>query len=255
MNQCIFYSHFTVFYGSNPKQVNSHSHPTIQLVLGKNEPFLSKNANGVWQPKRGLLISPNHQHECRAKGIHILSIDIEPESTFGEWIELNYLENHGFLEYPGNALGQFPFDQLEQALSKMNWEGLKQLVLLYFGFENKIEPKEQDERIDQVVTFIHQNIHEQITSQKLCSLVYLSESRLLHLFKEKMGLPIRNYILWYRMKVALKCALEHKSLTEAAHSAGFADQSHMSKTFLKMIGVSPSTLVKNSKFVQVSLPD
>ena len=88
----------------------------------------------------------------------------------------------------------------------------------------------------------------------LTEVAYLSESRLLHLFKEEMGLPVRNYILWYKLKIVLEHILEGNALTTASYSAGFADQAHMTRTFTRMTGVPPSLLTKNSKFVQVSFP-
>jgi AraC-like DNA-binding protein len=85
--------------------------------------------------------------------------------------------------------------------------------------------------------------------------VFLSESRLLHLFKEQIGLPIRNYILWIRLKKVVELIANGESLTYAAHEAGFSDSAHLSKIFLKSIGINPSFLIKNSKFIQVFVPD
>jgi len=83
---------------------------------------------------------------------------------------------------------------------------------------------------------------------------YLSESRLLHLFKQEIGLPIRNYILWHRLQLAFKELSKGHSLTEVAYLTGFSDQSHLTRTFVKTIGATPSSLLKNSKFIQVSFP-
>jgi len=94
-----------------------------------------------------------------------------------------------------------------------------------------------------------------IDTKTLMEIAHLSESRMLHLFKEKMGLPIRNYILWFRLKTVLLQILDGKSLTEAAYSAGFSDQAHMTRTCVKMLGIPPSQIIKNSKFVQVSIQE
>jgi len=40
--------------------------------------------------------------------------------------------------------------------------------------------------------------------------------------------------------------------TEAAHMAGFSDQSHFTRSCINMIGVPPSSIIKNSKSIQVS---
>jgi AraC-like DNA-binding protein len=120
-----------------------------------------------------------------------------------------------------------------------------------FSIKYEHQYKTKDERIDLVKRYIHDNIHEILSTDQLTNISFLSESRLLHLFKEVMGLPFRNYILWYRLKVALKHLIREGTLTEAAHIAGFSDQSHFTRTCQKMIGVPPSIITKNSKFVQV----
>jgi AraC-like DNA-binding protein len=41
------------------------------------------------------------------------------------------------------------------------------------------------------------------------------------------------------------------SLTTAAHEAGFADSAHLSRTFKRMFGMTPSDLFKNDQYIQV----
>jgi AraC-like DNA-binding protein len=113
----------------------------------------------------------------------------------------------------------------------------------------------KDDRVEKILKFISNNIETLIDTKTLMEIAHLSESRMLHLFKEKMGLPIRNYILWFRLKTVLLQILNGESLTEAAYSAGFSDQAHMTRTCVKMIGIPPSQIIKNSKFVQVSFQE
>jgi AraC-like DNA-binding protein len=81
--------------------------------------------------------------------------------------------------------------------------------------------------------------------------VGLSEGRLVHLFTEQIGIPIRRYLLWLRINRAIRNLFENVSLTTAAHNAGFSDSAHFTRTFRRMFGVTPSELFKNSQFVQV----
>lgn len=74
----------------------------------------------------------------------------------------------------------------------------------------------------------------------LAAVAGLSEGRLGHVFREQVGLPLRPYILWLRMQRAAQCLGRGCSLTEAAHEAGFADASHLSRTFRRMFGLAPS---------------
>ena len=66
---------------------------------------------------------------------------------------------------------------------------------------------------------------------------------MIHLFSREMGLPIRRYTLWLRLRDVFLSLAEGCSLTEAAHRAGFADSPHMSRTFRGMFGIPPSFFV------------
>lgn len=109
-----------------------------------------------------------------------------------------------------------------------------------------------DERISDSLDWVKQHLTEQtITVEQLSGTVYLSSSRFMHLFSEEIGIPVRKYILWQRLKQALLIMAQGRSITEAAHEAGFTDSSHMNRSFNAMFGITPSKIFKNSRFVQV----
>ena len=102
-----------------------------------------------------------------------------------------------------------------------------------------------DERINHITDFIYNNLEiGKLKSKILANQIHLSESRFLHLFKEQLFLPLRKYILWCRIQKALIQIKKSHNFTSAAHSAGFSDSAHFSRTFFKMFVVSPSTLFK-----------
>ena len=253
MNQLVLWNDLTLFWGSNPRAVSEHSHPAIQLVIATQGSFLSKDESGKWMEKSGLLIAPNYFHECNAENIHILSIDIDPESALGEWILNNQLLEQRRIDYPSGFMATIDFEEISNKLDNGKWKELREMIENSFFFQPAALTSQKDERIEKIIDFIKSNIDKRIETSTLMDVAYLSESRLLHLFKEKMGLPIRNYILWYRLKTVIEQILIGSSLTEAAYHAGFSDQAHMTRTCVKMIGIPPSQIVKNSKFVQVSV--
>lgn len=244
----------TLFWGSNPKAVSEHRHPSIQLVLAAQNSFSSKNKNGEWIEKTGLLIAPNYFHECNAKNIQILSIDIEPESALGEWILKHLLNDHKIINFPPESKEGFNFKELSHNFKNKEWNKIRVIIENSFLYQQTYDPSQKDDRIENVLNFISQNINKPINTKKLTEVAFLSESRLLHLFKKNMGLPIRNYILWFRLKIVITQIMKGKSLTKSAYEAGFSDQAHMTRTCVNMIGVPPSTFSKNSKFIQVSYP-
>lgn len=85
--------------------------------------------------------------------------------------------------------------------------------------------------------------------------VQLSASRLRHLFRLQMGLALQRYLLWRRLIVAVRALTEGADLTRSAHTAGFADSAHFSRTFRRMFGVPPSLIFHRSHGVQAHLCD
>jgi AraC-like DNA-binding protein len=101
---------------------------------------------------------------------------------------------------------------------------------------------EIDPRIQTVVDALVANSSENVSLGDLAAGVCLSESRLAHLFRQEVGLPMRQYRLTLRMQEAVGHIAEGRSLTEAAHMAGFADSAHFSRTCRRMFGSAPSGL-------------
>ena len=254
MNYLIIWKDFKIFYGSHSRTVNEHSHPVIQLVFAVRGTFRSKDDSGDWVAKKGLLIAPNCLHECDASNIPIISIQIDPESSLGEWILSNHLKDRLTIDYPSKDIVSIDVNRFSDHLANEDWLAIREMVETAFGFRRTTPLLHKDKRIQDVVEFISNNIGQKINSETLAEVACLSESRLLHLFKEEMGLPIRNYILWLRLQIVIELILEGHSLTTASYQAGFSDQAHMTRTFCNMIGVPPSLISKNSKFVQVSTP-
>jgi AraC-like DNA-binding protein len=74
--------------------------------------------------------------------------------------------------------------------------------------------------------------------------VFLSPSRLRHLFVEQTGLAFKTFMQWRRLFRALEAYAQGRSLTEAAHGAGFADSAHFSRVFRRFFGLPATTLTR-----------
>lgn len=106
-------------------------------------------------------------------------------------------------------------------------------------------------RIAKALARIHQAQGQQLSLEQLAAHVALSQSRLSHLFKEEIGIPIQRYLLWYKVAAAAFNIGRGMSLTDAAGEAGFADSAHFSRTFRAMFGLTPSQILRRSKSVQI----
>ncbi|MCV7153604.1 MULTISPECIES: helix-turn-helix domain-containing protein [Mycolicibacterium] len=84
-----------------------------------------------------------------------------------------------------------------------------------------------------------------ISGADLAARVGLSASRLTHLFTEQVGIPLRRYVLWSRLRIAILRVQAGDDLTGAAHGAGFADSAHLTRTTRDMFGLPPSVLSRH----------
>ena len=100
-----------------------------------------------------------------------------------------------------------------------------------------------DSRIGAVLEVLHGRQGRPIPAVVLAAHVGLSSGRLSRLFRAATGMPIRRYVLWLRLRAALG-ALQSgdRTLSEAAHEAGFSDAAHLTRTFRRMFGIAPSAL-------------
>ena len=84
-----------------------------------------------------------------------------------------------------------------------------------------------------------------VSGRELAAQVGLSASRLTHLFTEQVGIPLRRYVLWSRLRIAITRVQTGDHLTGAAHGAGFADSAHLTRTTRDMFGLPPSVLSRH----------
>lgn len=97
-----------------------------------------------------------------------------------------------------------------------------------------------DPRVAHVVALIEQRIDNPPNLAELAESVHLSPDRLRILFSQELGLPMRRFVLWSRLRRALTGCLHGSSMTDAAYAAGFADAAHFSRTCRSMFGLPAS---------------
>jgi AraC family transcriptional regulator len=98
-------------------------------------------------------------------------------------------------------------------------------------------PTMPDPRVIAMIAYARQNLYDRLTLPAAAGRVGLSPSRARHLFVAQTGLPFKTYVLWLRIERAVAIYAAGRSLTEAAHEAGFADSAHFSRTFRRTFGL------------------
>ena len=110
--------------------------------------------------------------------------------------------------------------------------------------------KPPDRRVERVIELLWSD--DNYPLEDLAAAVGLSYNRLSHLFAESMGLSLRMYQHWHKVRraIAVFRAEGKRPLTDIAHAAGFTDSSHMCKAFNHAHGAPPSHFL-NPAYVRI----
>lgn len=96
-----------------------------------------------------------------------------------------------------------------------------------------------------VVEYIHEHLNQNLKLVEIAAIAQTSPYHFLRLFKQKIGVTPHQYILQQRIERA-KILLQHRelSLAEIAFHCGFCDQSHLTRSFKRIVGVTPKQLLQ-----------
>ena len=96
-------------------------------------------------------------------------------------------------------------------------------------------------QLQRALELFETNIDRPIRLGDVAGVVRLSKSQFSRAFSVSVGEPPARYLRRYRVKRAREMLLlTSKSLSEIALNCGFADQSHLTKTFSRIVGVTPA---------------
>lgn len=102
--------------------------------------------------------------------------------------------------------------------------------------------------IDKILLYIDNNLENTLNAKSISEYVHISASYLCHLFKEKTGFALMEYIKLRRVnkaKVLLKTT--RKTVSQVSVLCGYDNFSHFSRVFHQIEGISPSEYRKKFK--------
>jgi AraC family transcriptional regulator len=234
-----------LFIGRHHTAVPVHAHQAIQLVLGRDaRHFVRAGAQAPWIEYSAAVI-PSHQ----LHGIDVTRADygivvfVEPETREGRAIAERHIRG-GVSEVGSAALEAAARHLFDTWLRQENEHAISAAARSLVGVLSEgIEPTiVTDERILRAIAYIGANLASPLTLDEVASHVFLSPSRFRHLFAEQTGMGLRPYVLWRRFLHIWNLVMRGVSLSTAAHSAGFADAAHLTRTSKRMFGFAPSAM-------------
>ncbi|MGI3784225.1 MAG: helix-turn-helix domain-containing protein, partial [Janthinobacterium lividum] len=97
-----------------------------------------------------------------------------------------------------------------------------------------------DTRARRLVDYLHSHVGEDVSLDTLSSLAGLRRRQTIDLFRRRTGLPPHAYHIGLKVRLVQDRLRKGCSPAAAAIEAGFADQSHMSRHFAAIVGITPT---------------
>ncbi len=216
-----------------------HSHSVPVLLAGLYGRFRLRIAGAGWLTCRTAVVPAGIRYEFDLKGDPLGVLYLEPHVGRAD-ILVPLVRNT--LEINGAVVGSDGEISLVRQLyeTKAGREHIDAALLDLLSFSKPRASRRIDPRIARIIKDLHRQYESPVPIAQLARSASLSTSRLQHLFVREVGVPLRRFRTWLRLRAAIREVARGGTYTEAAHSAGFYDQSHFSREFRRTFGAPAS---------------
>ena len=253
-----------------------HDELQISIVTKGSVEFIVGEKSYVLKNGQAIFINTQRIHMAKSVGdedciYHSINFDARLLKMFpGSIIEQKYIEpvltadNLNSIEFYGNS--QWEKDILGHIGDIINADVIKQkgyelkiyISLLNFWlllvenendiFSKKTEPKPiNEQRIKDVLSFIHNNYGKKITLQDIADSVFVSKGECCRFFKKSLKMSPYDYLINYRINESMKLLKSSSnSILDIAENVGFNNVSPYIQIFKKKTGLTPHEY-RNSK--------
>ena len=222
------------------KNPEPHKHLASHIII-------SLGGEMVWKIEqeevrcRGICIDSNILHTgvmSKEGTIVFLFAQISRDATS---INKKYLNGKPYIILADDVVDRMIKEYMQNQDDK---EALEIALLQQCGIDN-LGNHEYEERIEEILGFISglKTIEHSIVDD-LCNKIYVSKSRLSHLFREQTGMTLHSYLAFEKLNKTFHYFYEGRNITEACMLAGFNSSSHCAATCKRMFGISLRDIYK-----------
>src|SRR5215813_9557514 len=214
-----------------------HSHHCFQLVMVMHGTLqVRRGCKDEWMRCGAVLVRPDVIHEIDARDSSVLIAFVDSESELGT--ALDERVDGEILPISDGQVARWRA-VLGRTLTEGRVARWVRTELLHRRRPVKIHP-----RVNRVLKYLREKlgISDDFSLKTLAGISGLSQSHFMHVFTESVGVPLRPYILWLRLQRAACDLTDGASVTSAAHNAGFSDAAHLTRTFRRRLGMTPTDL-------------
>src|SRR3569623_1615466 len=192
-------------------------------------------------PLRGplVVVAPNEQPVVRARDCQVALIFVEPQSPLGRQLAAHHERSAGRWS-PAQAeaitarRGDSPRGTLPTAEAVVG------------GLLGPLPPRPLAPRVRRAIARLDDEPAASERIPELARSVGLSPGRLAHLFAAWLGISVVRYRRWRHLRRAMIDLSSGIDVTTAAHENAFSDAAHLCRTFVQMMGITPSVFSRMS---------
>ena len=239
-----------LIYATPSLRNGKHRHHPASLHIAVDGPF-RLDVDGVGpRDYRLALIAPNARAAVDTGRHPLVDILIDPESAAFACLR-PLLGDAPVIALPRERLAGFELDLRAMLAGTLDCGTAFARVeaILAALCDYRPRPPALDPRIRTVLSHLEDRLAEPPPVAELAAAAGVSESRFMALFKAQLGLPVRQYLLWRRLRQAAALWDEGRSLSDLAVAAGFYDQAHFTRTVKRMLAIAPSLLADPGRTV------
>jgi AraC-like DNA-binding protein len=231
-----------------------HRHHCVQLLMAlRGQLRIREGARRRWTSCIAAVVQPDAPHEVEAPDQIVLIACFDPESDFGAGLLARASQLSGTQVSTAPPVITLPEDHVHRwrealgdpgALDAARVDRWLRQSLLATGEPPRIHPA-----VRRAIRALRERIadYDDASLEGLARVAGLSGSRLMHLFTQSVGVPLRPYVRWLRLQRAAAELTAGRTVAEAAHAAGFADAAHLTRTFRQMLGSTPSEVAARGR--------
>ncbi|BAQ82864.1 AraC family transcriptional regulator [Pseudomonas sp. St29] len=159
-----------------------------------------------------------------ADHIHLFRNVLSEDPAFARW----FLQQHQRIEHADSSL------ERESILLEL----LAQLFQRN-GVRQPATDRQEREAVKRIRQRLDDDFEQSIRLEELAALVNLEPLYMIRVFKNSLGISPHSYQIQRRIARVQHLLRSGASITEASFHCGFFDQSHMTRAFKKVVGITP----------------
>nr|WP_040740914.1 helix-turn-helix transcriptional regulator [Nocardia tenerifensis] len=209
-----------------------HAHHAVQITAACT-PVVVVDGGGVRRQGPHIIVPTDAPHRVCGGAAHGLAIYLDPETVAGAAADRR-AHLHGWEQ-------TLSVDPARGGLAEHVADVLADLLR-----DDAAEPPERHGVVTAALQLLPDMVRDgSVRGSDVARQLGVSATRLTHLFTEQVGIPLRRYILWLRLYLAMNGVLAGEDVATASASAGFADSSHLTRTCRRTFGLPPSILSRD----------